>query len=152
MPCTPRRDERRLRVHPRRHVERIEALAARGGGYLDPDTYVNPGSAHAARLAAGGLVNLTLAVLDGQARNGFALIRPPGHHATADAAMGFCLFSNVALAARTAQAERGLPRILIVAFHVHHGHGPLAPFSDSPGVLFFFAVAPTRRFGCVSFL
>jgi len=137
VPCTPLSDERLLRVHPRRHIERIEGLAARGGGYLDPDTYVNPGSAHAARLAAGGLVNLTLAVLDGQASNGFALIRPPGHHALADAAMGFCLFSNVALAARTAQVERGVQRILIVDYDVHHGNGTEAIFYDDPGVLFF---------------
>ena len=137
VPCTPLRDERLLRVHPRQHVERIEALAGRGGGYLDPDTYVNPGSAHAARLAAGGLVNLTLAVLAGQASNGFALIRPPGHHASADAGMGFCLYSNVALAARTAQVELGLPRILIVDFDVHHGNGTESIFYDDPRVLFF---------------
>ena len=137
VPCTPLRDERLLRVHSPQHVAHVEALARQGGGYLDPDTYVRPASALAARLAAGGLTNLTLAVLDGQAGNGFALLRPPGHHATAAEAMGFCLYNNVALAAAACQAERGLTRILIVDFDVHHGNGTQDIFYHDAGVLFF---------------
>ncbi len=137
LPCAAISDERLLRVHPAAHLQRVETLAQEGGGFLDPDTYVRPASALAARLAAGGLSDLTLAVLAGEARNGLALIRPPGHHATATAAMGFCLYSNVALAARTAQAEHGVQRILIVDFDVHHGNGTQAIFYPDPDVVFF---------------
>jgi acetoin utilization deacetylase AcuC-like enzyme len=136
VPCTPLDDEQLLRVHTRKHLDRV-ALAAQRGANLDPDTYVGADSEQAARLAAGGLRNVLDAVLAGQARNGFALIRPPGHHATPDRAMGFCLYSNVALAARAAQAEHGLARVLIVDFDVHHGNGTQDAFYDDGSVLFF---------------
>jgi acetoin utilization deacetylase AcuC-like enzyme len=135
--ATPISDERLLRAHTAQHIARIEAFAQRGGGHVDPDTYVTPASATAARVAAGGLTNLMLAVLDGAYDNGMALVRPPGHHASAGVAEGFCLYNNVAIAARTAQAERALERILIVDFDVHHGNGTEAMFYDDPGVLFF---------------
>ncbi len=135
--ATPISDDRLLRAHTAQHVARIEAFAQRGGGYLDPDTYVTPASAMAARVAAGGLTNLTLAVIDGTYHNGMALARPPGHHALAEVAEGFCLYNNIAIAARTAQAERAIDRILVVDFDVHHGNGTEAIFEDDPGVLFF---------------
>jgi acetoin utilization deacetylase AcuC-like enzyme len=135
--ATPISDDRLQRAHTAQHIARVEAFAGRGGGHLDPDTYVTPASAVAARVAAGGLTNLMLAVMDGAYDNGMALVRPPGHHASASVAEGFCLYNNVAVAARTAQAERGIERILIVDFDVHHGNGTEAIFYDDPGVLFF---------------
>lgn len=135
--ATPVSDARLQRAHTAQHIARIEAFAQRGGGYLDPDTYVTPASATAARVAAGGLTNLMLAVIDGVYDNGMALVRPPGHHASAGVAEGFCLYNNIAVAACTAQAERAIARTLIVDFDVHHGNGTEAIFVDDPGVLFF---------------
>jgi acetoin utilization deacetylase AcuC-like enzyme len=86
-------------------------------------------------MAAGGLVEATEAVLSGQVDNAFALVRPPGHHALQQRGMGFCLFNNVALAARYALAERGLDRILIVDFDVHHGNGTQDEFDTDPAVM-----------------
>ena len=85
---------------------------------------------------AGNVLAVTDAVLDGGAENGFALVRPPGHHATADKPMGFCLFNNVAIAARHAQAAVGAERVAIVDWDVHHGNGTQAIFYDDPSVLF----------------
>lgn len=134
--CLPASDEQLLRVHRRRHVDTV-MLAAERSAHLDSDTYVGPDSEQAARLAAGGLCNVTAAVLTGQARNGFALVRPPGHHATPDRGMGFCLYNNVAIAARAAQAEHGVSRVLIVDFDVHHGNGTQDVFYEDGSVLFF---------------
>ena len=124
------------RVHDPRYVEQVQRVAARGGGHLDMDTYVSPGSYEAARLAAGGLVEATRAVLDGEVENAFALVRPPGHHALRNRGMGFCLFNNVAIAARYALAERGLSRVLIVDFDVHHGNGTQDEFEAEAAVLY----------------
>ncbi len=126
-----------LRVHTPQYVQRLQAMAARGGGHIDGDTYVNPDSYQAALLAAGGLLNLTDAVLQGKADNGFALIRPPGHHALSEIGMGFCLFANVAVAARWAQDQHGVDRILIIDYDVHHGNGTQEIFYDDPSILFF---------------
>lgn len=126
-----------LRVHTAKYVERLQALSARGGGRIDADTYANADSYHAALLAAGGLLNLTDMVLQGQVDNGFALIRPPGHHALEHRGMGFCLLANAAIAARWAQDHHGLERVLIVDFDVHHGNGTQDIFYDDPTVLFF---------------
>ncbi len=116
---------------------RVQQVAARGGGHMDADTYVNARSYDAALLAAGGVNTAVRAVLQGQVDNAFCLVRPPGHHATPDRAMGFCLFNNVAIAARVAQKEHGLERVLIVDFDVHHGNGTQDIFIQDPSVLYF---------------
>ena len=128
-----------LRVHTPEHVERIEAAAARAeregaAVFLDGDTVVSPASWEAARAAAGCAMTAADLVLGGEARTAFALSRPPGHHATADRAMGFCLFNNVAVAARHAQAEWGVERVLIVDWDVHHGNGTQDIFYGDPSV------------------
>jgi acetoin utilization deacetylase AcuC-like enzyme len=126
-----------LQVHDRAYVDQVKRLSTRGGGHLDPDTYVNQDSYRAALLAAGGLLNVVDAVLAGEADNGFALVRPPGHHARPRRGMGFCLFGNVAIAARHARARHGVERILIVDFDVHHGNGTQEMFYADGEVLFF---------------
>jgi acetoin utilization deacetylase AcuC-like enzyme len=125
------------RVHTPSYIDQVKRMAERGGGHLDPDTYVNAHSYDAAVLAAGGLLALTRAVLEGQLDNGFALVRPPGHHAVSDRGMGFCLFNNVAIAARDALARPDVSRVMIVDFDVHHGNGTQDAFADEPDVLFF---------------
>jgi acetoin utilization deacetylase AcuC-like enzyme len=128
--------EELLEVHTPEHVERILATARRDFVQLDPDTYTSRDSAEAARRAAGGLVDLTREVLSGALANGFALVRPPGHHAEADRAMGFCLFNNVAISAQAARGS-GVRRVLIVDWDVHHGNGTQASFEEDPDVLYF---------------
>lgn len=136
IPAAPISSERLLRVHSDAYVERVRLMAESGGGYLDPDTYVRPASYEAALLAAGGLVEATAAVLDGRVANAFALVRPPGHHALRSRGMGFCLFNNLAIATRYALAERGLQRVLIVDFDVHHGNGTQEEFEADGGVMY----------------
>lgn len=126
-----------LRVHTPRYIETLQRMSRGGGGHVDGDTYVNPDSYHAALLATGGLLNVTDMVLQGQADNGFALIRPPGHHALIQRGMGFCLFANVSIAARWAQDHHGLDRVAIIDFDVHHGNGTQDIFYEDPTVLFF---------------
>ncbi|MCY3989987.1 MAG: histone deacetylase [Caldilineaceae bacterium] len=104
--------------------------------WLDPDTYVLHDSWQASLRAVGGLLQLTDAVMSGAAGNGFAMVRPPGHHARPHNAKGFCLFGNVAVAARHAQQSHGADRVLIVDFDVHHGNGTEEMFYDDPSVLF----------------
>jgi len=123
-------------VHTEEHIAAIAATGQHDFTELDPDTYAGRESASAAWLAAGGLAELTAAVLGGQVGNGFALLRPPGHHAEADRPMGFCLFNNVAIAARKAQ-RLGVGRILIVDWDVHHGNGTQRTFWDDAEVLYF---------------
>jgi acetoin utilization deacetylase AcuC-like enzyme len=115
----------------------LEALDRRRGdaGYLDPDTYIAPRSVEAARLAAGGAVALVDKLIDTDVTRGVALVRPPGHHARADQAMGFCLLNSVAVAAAHATA-RGLGRVLVVDWDVHHGNGTQEMFWRSPEVLY----------------
>jgi len=125
------------RVHTPAHIEQVQRKAQAGGGYLDPDTYVSPRSFDAALMAAGGVVRAVEAVLTGKVANGFALVRPPGHHATATRAMGFCLFNNVAVAARAALAEEEVERVFIADFDVHHGNGTQDAFADDPAVFYF---------------
>ena len=124
------------RVHSRRVLERPAELAAGGGGWVDVDTFVNVESPAVARRAAGGVVAATHAVLRGEARNAFAAVRPPGHHATAHQAMGFCLLNNVAIAAGAA-LDAGLQRVAIIDWDVHHGNGTQAIFEADPRVLYF---------------
>jgi len=124
-------------VHPASYQAQIKTISENGGGFLDPDTYTTAYSYQAAVVAVGSLIDLTLAVLDGELTNGFALIRPPGHHATHDRAMGFCLFNNIAIAAKVAQHQRGIERLAIVDFDVHHGNGTQDILEADPKALFF---------------
>ena len=124
------------RVHPASHVEFIERLSARGGGQIDMDTAVSRGSFEAAMHAAGGAVSLVEALVSGDAPCGFSAHRPPGHHAEQKAAMGFCLFNNVAVAARHALDGLGLSRVLILDWDVHHGNGTNDIFHSVSEVLY----------------
>ncbi len=123
-------------VHAVRYIEQVKEISQSGGGHLDPDTYTNQYTYDAAIMAAGSVIDLTLAVIDGQINNGFAFVRPPGHHALPDRAMGFCIFNNVAIAARAAQLQRDIERVAIVDFDVHHGNGTQTVFEEDPTVLY----------------
>jgi acetoin utilization deacetylase AcuC-like enzyme len=136
IPALPISPERLQRVHTPEYIGLVRRVAQQGGGQLDMDTYVRPASYDAALMAAGGLVEATRAVLDGDVGNAFALVRPPGHHALRNRGMGFCLFNNVAIAARYLLAERGLDRVLIVDFDVHHGNGTQDEFEADPAVMY----------------
>jgi acetoin utilization deacetylase AcuC-like enzyme len=123
-------------VHPEAYVAEIEAVCARGGGYLDPDTAAVESTWEAAIRAAGGAAALVDALLGGSARTGVSALRPPGHHAEPARAMGFCFFGNAAVAAERARAAHGVSRVLILDWDVHHGNGTEAIFAADPGVLF----------------
>lgn len=135
---TPRlaTEEEVTRVHSRAHLQRVARAAAQGWAMLDPDTVVSTGSYQAALAAAGGALAAVEAVVRGPVRRAFALVRPPGHHARPDQAMGFCLFNNVAIAARHAQVALGLQRVAIVDYDVHHGNGTQEIFEEDPTVFF----------------
>ncbi len=123
-------------VHPERHIRYIDELSARGGGRVDMDT-IAVGATYAAALrAAGGGIALVDALVTGEAATGFSALRPPGHHAEPDRAMGFCFFGNAGIAARHAASAHGLERVLIVDWDVHHGNGTNEIFRSDPGVLF----------------
>jgi acetoin utilization deacetylase AcuC-like enzyme len=124
------------RVHDPRLIQQVRRTAEAGGGHLDADTYVSRRSFDAALMAAGGVVRAVEEVLSGEIGNAFALVRPPGHHATPTRSMGFCLFNNIAVAARAALAQDGVGRVLIVDFDVHHGNGTEDIFADDPDVLY----------------
>jgi acetoin utilization deacetylase AcuC-like enzyme len=124
-------------AHDVRYVEALRAAMAQAPGFVDTaPTYVVPESYDVALLAAGGAIRSVEAVLSAEADAAFALVRPPGHHATPDEPMGFCLFNNVAIAARYAQRHLGVERVLIVDFDVHHGNGTQDIFYADPSVLF----------------
>jgi acetoin utilization deacetylase AcuC-like enzyme len=125
-----------LAIHPEEHVAAIEDLCARGGGAIDADTFAVPATWEAALRAAGGAVALVDALLGGEAAVGVSALRPPGHHAERDRAMGFCFFNNVAAAARRATAVHGLERVLILDWDVHHGNGTNDIFHADADVLF----------------
>jgi len=131
------RPEELLTVHSEAMVHFVEQACQQGPGFIDQaPTYVTAGSFEAALNAAGGALECTRAVLDGRTENAFAMVRPPGHHAEPERAMGFCLFNNVALAARSA-LQHGLQKLLIVDFDVHHGNGTQAAFRNEPRVAYF---------------
>jgi acetoin utilization deacetylase AcuC-like enzyme len=123
-------------VHDPAYIDRIERFCAAGGGLLDADTVASTGSWEAALHGAGGATGLVDALLTGEAPGGASLHRPPGHHALADRAMGFCLFNNVAVAARHALDAHGLERVMVVDWDVHHGNGTNDLFHGHPEVLF----------------
>jgi acetoin utilization deacetylase AcuC-like enzyme len=125
-----------LRVHSERHVRAIEELSARGGGMIDVDTVASERSFEAALHAAGGAALAAQRLLAGDDRFAFCGLRPPGHHAEASRAMGFCLFNNVAVAAAHALAEGGVDRVLVLDWDVHHGNGTEAIFAGSNRVLY----------------
>jgi acetoin utilization deacetylase AcuC-like enzyme len=123
-------------VHASKLVDGIERLAARGGGVLDADTAVSKGSWDAALHASGGACAMVRALVSDGARAGFALVRPPGHHAERGRAMGFCLFNNIAVAAQLAVGELGVSRVFILDWDVHHGNGTAEIFRQRDDVLY----------------
>ena len=126
------------RVHTPAYLDTVERVVAGGGGYLDAgDTVASAGSWRAATAAAGASIGAVDAVMTGGLDAGFALVRPPGHHAPPDRAMGFCILNNAAIAAAHAVAAHGLSRVLLVDFDVHHGNGTQDCFYQSPEVLYF---------------
>jgi acetoin utilization deacetylase AcuC-like enzyme len=126
-----------LRVHDAAYVDNVLRGAPPGMPYaLDADTWLDADSPEAALRAAGALAAAVDAVLGGQCQRAFCAVRPPGHHATRDQAMGFCLFNNVAVGAAHALAAHGLQRVAIADFDVHHGNGTQAIFASEPRVLF----------------
>jgi len=126
-----------LRVHDAEYVDRVRRTAeADGTVWFDPDTYACPASAEAASLAAGGVCAAADAVVAGDVQSAFCPVRPPGHHARRGRGMGFCLFNNIAIAARRLKAVHGLTRILIVDWDVHHGNGTQETFYADPDVLY----------------
>jgi acetoin utilization deacetylase AcuC-like enzyme len=123
-------------LHSPSQVQRVKQAAAHGGGRLDPDTVVSPASFGVALAAAGACRAAVDAVLAGQDTTALCLVRPPGHHATPVRSMGFCLFNNVALAARHARSAHGVNRVLVVDWDVHHGNGTQDIFYEDPVVMF----------------
>ncbi|MEN0111573.1 MAG: histone deacetylase [Planctomycetota bacterium] len=136
----PASDERIARCHDADYLEAMRALAARGGGRAEVDTLVSPASPSVAALAAGAVCGAVERVVRADApdedRRAFCAVRPPGHHALREGAMGFCLLGNAAIAARVAIDELGLERVLVIDWDVHHGNGTQAEFYDDPRVGF----------------
>jgi len=139
VPARPAEDDELLLVHERQHLGRLAEVARVAPAHLDPDTYVSPVSHEVARLAAGATIDLACAVARGELDAGFAAVRPPGHHAEAHRAMGFCLLNNVAIAARALQQREGVGKVLILDWDVHHGNGTQHAFEEDPSILYFSA-------------
>ncbi len=136
LPLRSAKEDELLRVHTPAHLARIAATAGRATS-LDPDTGTSPRSHEVALLAAGSLIDLCDAALRHEVSGGMALVRPPGHHATPERAMGFCLFNNIAVAAAHLLERRGLKRVLIVDWDVHHGNGTEDIFFRNKNVFYF---------------
>ena len=132
----PAAEEDLLRVHPQWHVRRLDDAAAAGGGWIDADTYLGPDSMAAARVAAGATLRAALAVAAGEAEVAFAVVRPPGHHASHEHSAGFCLLNNVALAAARLRAVGAAQRIAILDWDVHHGDGTQAIFDADAELMY----------------
>jgi acetoin utilization deacetylase AcuC-like enzyme len=124
-------------IHAPEYISYVKSKAESGGGWLDPDTVMSPKSYGAALYAAGGVLAAVEAVMKKEVDNAFALVRPPGHHAIRDRAMGFCIFNNVAIATKFALSKFNLSRVLIADFDVHHGNGTQDAFYADPKVLYF---------------
>jgi acetoin utilization deacetylase AcuC-like enzyme len=122
--------------HTPDYVEEVKSFTEQGGGYLDQDTYTNEFTYNAASMAAGAIIDLSTLVINGELKNGFALVRPPGHHALSNRAMGFCIFGNIAIAAKSALNNKGIKKVAIVDFDVHHGNGTQALVEKAPNILF----------------
>ena len=138
LPVTPATRAQIERVHTPTYLDRVERIVSEGGGYLDAgDTVASTGSWKAATAAAGAAIGAVDAVMTGGMEASFALVRPPGHHAPPDRAMGFCILNHAAVAAAHAVAQYGLSRVLLVDFDVHHGNGTQDCFYASPQVLYF---------------
>ncbi|MHB0973863.1 MAG: histone deacetylase family protein [Thiobacillus sp.] len=134
--ATPVQRSQLLRVHDAAYIDAIEAASpSEGISMLDPDTSMNPHTLEAARHAAGGAVMAVDRVMRGEVASAFVACRPPGHHATRNQAMGFCIFNNVAVAAAHALDQHGLERVAIVDFDVHHGNGTEDIFRDEPRLM-----------------
>lgn len=124
-------------VHRDAYISRVEAICARGGGMLDLDTPICQDSGEIALLSAGGVLKAVDEVMANNLKHIFALVRPPGHHATPKTGMGFCVFNNIAIAAEHLKRKYGVKRILIADWDVHHGNGTQEVFSGDPSVLYF---------------
>jgi acetoin utilization deacetylase AcuC-like enzyme len=130
-------DQHARLIHPQSYIDRIRHICDVGGGVLDQgDTPVRRSSFEIAMIAIGAGIECCDAVIDGRVKRAFAAVRPPGHHAEPDRPMGFCLFANLAIAARYLQKTHGVGKIAIVDFDVHHGNGTQAAFEDDPSILF----------------
>lgn len=129
--------ERLCYVHTPEYVESVKQFALSGGGYIEEDTAVSKKSYEIACMAAGAACDAVERVVRGEDKTAFCLVRPPGHHAMPDHAMGFCLLNNVAVGARVATRELGIERVLIVDIDVHHGNGTQAIFWEDPLVAYF---------------
>lgn len=125
------------RVHPRDYINRVRNSCLQAPAFLDPDTYINRKSCDVAELAVSAVLTACDRVMEKQVRNAFCAVRPPGHHAEKNRAMGFCIFNNVAVAARYLQEKYSLSRILIVDWDVHHGNGTQDIFYEDPSVMYF---------------
>ncbi len=126
-----------LIVHTKEYIEHVKQVCQKGSGYLDSDTPVSEKSYKAALMAAGAVTSAIDAVMEGKIRNAFCAVRPPGHHAEKDRAMGFCIFNNIAIGAKYIQNKYNLRKILIVDWDVHHGNGTQHAFYDDPDILYF---------------
>ena len=136
IPARPATLEELIAIHQADYISRVEAFCQRGGGSWDADTVMSKDSYKAALYAAGGSIAAVEAVMKKVVPSAYALVRPPGHHATHDSAMGFCIFNNVAVAASYALKAYKMERVLIIDFDVHHGNGTQEAFSHNPYVLY----------------
>ena len=137
LPVRPASLEELEMIHTPEYISYVKSKAEKGGGWLDPDTVMSPKSYETALYAAGGFMVAVEAVMKGEVDSAFALVRPPGHHALRDRAKGFCIFNNMAIAAKFALSKFSLNHVLIADFDVHHGNGTQEAFYADPKVLYF---------------